>query len=275
MSIAILLASYNSSKYLKEQIETIISQTYINWDLYIRDDGSTDNTLDIIHSFVNQDSRIHFVSDEHKGLGAAKSFMKLLEIVHADYYMFSDHDDMWLPNKIEKSYVEMKKIELKASHLPIIVHSDLFVVDKDLKILEKSFWRSSAIIPGVLKTRNFFQVFNFVTGCTMLFNRQVKNHVFPFPSDIPMHDWWITMKVLQHKGIVEEISLPLIYYRQHGGNEVGAREVDANYFIRKIVNIRSTIYIQYQHILFLKGVGGLNILMYYYYKIYYTIIRNR
>ena len=273
MTVAILLATYNSEKFLKTQLDSIINQTYQDWKLYIRDDGSKDSTLLLINEYVKKYSRISIVNDSYTGLGAAKSFMKLLEKVESDYYMFADHDDYWLPTKVEESIKKLKETEDKFSEKPIIVHSDLFVVDQDLKIKQSSFWKSSGIKPNMLKNKNIVQVFNFVTGCTMIFNKKVKDIVFPFPDTIPMHDWWLTIQVLKNDGIIEELEKPLIYYRQHGMNEVGARNVNGKYFINKLLNMKNTVDVQLKHVDFLKVINGLNIIGYYWYKIYYTILR--
>jgi len=273
MTVAILLATYNSEKFLKTQLDSIINQTYQDWKLYIRDDGSKDSTLLLINEYVKNYSRISIVNDSYTGLGAAKSFMKLLEKVESDYYMFADHDDYWLPTKVEESIKKLKETEDKFSEKPIIVHSDLFVVDQDLKIKQSSFWKSSGIKPNMLKNKNIVQVFNFVTGCTMIFNKKVKDIVFPFPDTIPMHDWWLTIQVLKNDGIIEELEKPLIYYRQHGMNEGGARNVNGKYFINKLLNMKNTVDVQLKHVDFLKVINGLNIIEYYWYKIYYTILR--
>ncbi len=273
MTVAILLATYNSEKFLKTQLDSILQQTCEDWRLYIRDDGSKDSTLLIINEYKSNDSRISLVNDSYSSLGPAKSFMKLLEDVEADYYMFADHDDYWLPTKVEESIAKLKTLELQFSQKPIIIHSDLFVVDQDLEIKQSSFWKSSGIKPNMLKNKNFVQVFNFVTGCTMIFNKKVKELVFPFPGTIPMHDWWLTIQVLRSGGIIEELEKPLIYYRQHGMNEVGAKNVNGKYFLNKLLNMKNTVKIQLDHVNFLKDISGLNIIQYYWYKLYYTFLR--
>ena len=272
-SVAILLATYNSSKHLEELIESIISQTYKDWKLVIHDDGSTDNTIEIIENYIKIDDRFSLVLKDKK-FGAAKSFMELLRITNADYYFFCDHDDVWLPEKLEKSVSLLQETEKKNSSQQVIVHTDLFVVDQSLKIKNDSFWKSSKIFPNLLKGKNIAQVFNFVTGCTMGFNQKAKDISFPYPDNIPMHDWWINLCVLKNDGIVEELREPLILYRQHGNNEVGARKADAKYFCNKIQNLKITFQKQWEHILFLKSFKGINVFQYYYYKLYYTILRN-
>jgi glycosyltransferase involved in cell wall biosynthesis len=273
MVLSILLATYNSSKYLKEQIESVQNQTVQDWRMYIREDGSTDDTLKMIADYQKSDSRIHIFSDGGKNIGAAKSFMKLLEHVKADYYMFCDHDDVWLPTKIEKSLQRIKLFELNNPHIPIVVHTDLLVVDEQLNVINKSYWKSVGLKPAVITSGEMIQVFNCVTGCTMLFNNLTKEVALPYNERAPMHDWWIAIQVIRNKGAVIQVEEALIKYRQHGTNEIGAKKVDANYYVAKIKNFRETIRQNVEKINFLKEIKGIGTFKYLYYKIYYNITR--
>jgi glycosyltransferase involved in cell wall biosynthesis len=272
--LAILLATYNSQRFLKEQLDSLFSQTTDNWTLYIRDDGSNDSTLEIINNYKSKYSNIVLFEDSKTGLGAMKSFFTLLENVESDYYMFCDHDDVWLPNKVELSLQKLIQTELEHPGKPIIVHTDLKVVDGNLELISPSFWQMSAIKPNVIENENVIQVFNCVTGCTMIFNNSVKKISLPFVEEAPMHDWWIALQTLKNGGIIKNIQVATILYRQHGNNEVGARSVTFNYFVNKIKGIRKTVQGHSEHIKFLKKINGLNAVQYYYYKLYYTILRN-
>lgn len=272
--LAILLATYNSQRFLEEQLESLYKQTTNNWTLYIRDDGSTDRTLQIINEYQKKYSNIVLLTDSQFGLGAMKSFLTLLENVDADYYMFCDHDDVWLPDKVELSLKNIVQAELEQPGKPIIIHTDLKVVDGSLALINPSFWHMSAIKPSVIENKNLIQVFNCVTGCTMIFNESVKKLSFPYVEEAPMHDWWIALQTMRKGGVIKHVKIPTILYRQHGNNEVGARNVKLNYFIKKIRSLQQTLRGHSQHIKFLKKINGLNGLQYYYYKLYYTILRN-
>ena len=137
--VAILMATYNGSKYLPHQIDSILKQHYTTWTLYVQDDLSTDNTPEILADYAKRDARIKVVDNQEK-LGAKRNFMTLMEKVEADYYMFSDQDDEWLPEKILVTMKKMMEEENEAPEKPVIVHTDLLVVDSDLKEIAPSLW---------------------------------------------------------------------------------------------------------------------------------------
>ena len=271
--IAILLATYNSAKYLKIQLDSLIAQTDPNWQVYIRDDGSTDSTIEIINEYVAKDGRFTFLKDKYANLGAMPSFMQLLSSVNADYYMFCDHDDVWLDIKVALSRKAIVDLDKQHPNTPIVVHTDLYIVDDDLNIKHDSFWKYSKINPDILTNKEFMQVFNCVTGCTMIFNQPAKQVSLPFPKNAPMHDWWIALSVIQ-KGIIKHINTPTILYRQHANNEVGARNINGKYFMNKLLQIKETLKGQRKQIDFLQSIKGHSVLKYYYYKVVYTFLRN-
>lgn len=272
--IAILLTTYNSSRYLKVQLDSIIAQTDANWHLYIRDDGSKDDTVALINTYAANHPNISFLQDEHPNMGAMASFMHLLEVVESRYYMFCDHDDYWLENKVALSRAELLRLEQLHPDTPIVVHTDLIVVDQDLKTKHQSFWKSSKINPVLLSNKAYMQVFNCVTGCTMIFNHAAKKVSFPYPENAPMHDWWVALRVIQ-TGIIQHLDTPTILYRQHGNNEVGARNINGKYFWNKILQVGETLNGHRQQLSFLRSIKGHSFFKYYYYKIAYTILRNR
>lgn len=271
--IAILLATYNSSKYLRIQLDSLLSQSDSNWQVYIRDDGSSDSTLDIINEYVANETKITFLEDEYSNMGAMASFMHLLSVVDARYYMFCDHDDVWLENKVELSRKAIEELDQQHPSTPVVVHTDLYIVDDDLTIKHDSFWKYSKINPDILTDKAFMQVFNCVTGCTMIFNQAAKQVSFPFPNNAPMHDWWVALQVVQN-GIIKHINTPTILYRQHANNEVGARNINGKYFLNKLFQIKKTLNGHRKQIAFLKSINGHSALKYYYFKVIYTFLRN-
>lgn len=151
------------------------------------------------------------------------------------YIMFADQDDIWLPDKIEKTYLKMKEFESQYEPLPLLVHSDVSVVDEKLNVIASSFWEYQHIDPSN-GTLNRLLLHNTVTGCTMMINRALAEKVKMIPSEAIMHDWWIAM-VASAFGKIGYIDEPLILYRQHGQNDTGAKKYGAYYFIKTFLTV--------------------------------------
>lgn len=237
MKLAILLATYNSEKYLVELLDSIVNQTYREFSLYIRDDGSTDSTLQILEQYAACHDNFFILSDTIKSRRAMGSFFWLLENIEADYYMFCDHDDIWLKSKVENSLVKMLQIEQPAR--PAIVCTDLVVVDSNLNAINPSLWSYMRLRPELLTKLKFALSCNLFTGCTMMINRPARNLSLPVSPNAVMHDSWIGLRVLAAGGVVGWISTPQILYRQHTNNLFGAQRVGRSikYYISKVRNI--------------------------------------
>lgn len=272
IDIAILLSTHNSEIFLTEQIESIINQSYKNWTLYIRDDGSVDSTINLIEEYCKRNKNIIYFKDD-KRLNAKKSFMWILSHVNSKYYMFCDQDDVWLPKKIELTLEKMINVEIQYPQKPILIHTDLMVVDSKLNIISNSFWTSSKLKPDILKNFNYIGVCNCATGCTVMINDLAKTISIPMPESAPMHDWWIASLVAKY-GIIDYITQPTILYRQHQGNVVGAKDVSSSYFIDKLKNIITTIKGHIKLLPFHKQIKYGSFFKFYFYKIVYTIRRN-
>ena len=241
MEIAILLTTFNSEKYIKEQLDSLFNQTFTNWKIYIRDDGSGDKTLSILEEYkILHPEQVLLVQDNKGNLGAARGFMTLLESVHADYYFFCDHDDVWLPYKIEKTLYKAIEIEKKYPNKAVVVFTDLCVVDQNLNLISSSLWQYSHINPEYSKNVYYLSVASTVTGCTMIINKQVKSIVLPYPKEALMHDWWIALNIAQN-GIIDYIPEATILYRQHGKNAVGAEKNGWQHYWNNLLNISRTI----------------------------------
>lgn len=221
--VQILLSTYNGGKFLEQQLDSIIKQSYKNWRIVIRDDGSKDNTVDIIKSYVNKYcDKIIFIEDNYEHLGACQSFSRLLHYTSADYIMFCDQDDIWLPEKIEVSVMKMKELEATYNNVPILVHSNLKLIDSDLNIISNSFWKYQKLNPKLIGINNLI-IQNNVTGCTMMINKTLKELCAEIPEKAIMHDWWIAL-VTSAFGVFGYINRPLVLYRQHDKNDIGAKK---------------------------------------------------
>lgn len=233
--VEILMATYNGEDYIAEQIESLFNQTYSNWSLLIRDDGSKDKTIEIVEELEKQyPDKIKLLRDNKGGLRAKDNFLELLRNSKENYIMFCDQDDVWLPNKIE---ITLKKM-LEVEDGPTLIHTDLKVVDKNLNIVSNSFWKFQNIDPK-RKSYNYLIIQNNITGCTMMINKELadlsnKN----FPNGL-MHDWIIGI-IASLKGRIEYINISTILYRQHGNNDTGAQGYFKNILknFRKILEIK-------------------------------------
>jgi glycosyltransferase involved in cell wall biosynthesis len=240
--IDILLALYNSSQFLDDLIQSIIKQSYTNWRLIVRDDGSTDNTQEIIKSYQeNYPEQFEIIDNRNeKNLGPKLSFSELLKNTSSEYIMFCDHDDVWFPNKIELTLKKMLELEVKYPLKPLLVHTDLVVVDQDLNLLYPSFIKRSKLNPSFDSNIYYLAVSNVATGCTVMINRQAKEISCPIPTNAIMHDWWISLNV-SFFGKIGYIAEPTLFYRQHAMNNVGAKKINFSYYLNRMMDINKTI----------------------------------
>jgi glycosyltransferase involved in cell wall biosynthesis len=220
--VDIILATYNGEKYLAEQLDSIIAQNYSNWRLLISDDGSFDKTLAIIEKYTKADERILLVNNIRQG-GVVRNFSKALEFVTSNYIMFSDQDDYWLPEKISHLKRILEEKEKLMGALPLLVFSDLIVVDEDLKILMPSFFIGTGWRPTYNFDTRFLLWRSTVYGCTVMFNKSLYDVAVPFDPDVTMHDQWFAL-IASLKGQVIYSKESHVYYRQHANNVVGAKE---------------------------------------------------
>ncbi|HGD1010333.1 TPA: glycosyltransferase family 2 protein [Streptococcus agalactiae] len=225
MKVNILMATYNGEKFLAQQIESIQNQTFKEWNLLIRDDGSSDKTCDIIRNFTAKDSRIRFINEnEHHNLGVIKSFFTLVNYEVADFYFFSDQDDVWLPEKLS---VSLEAAKHKASDVPLLVYTDLKVVNQELNILQDSMIRAQSHHANTTLLPELTE--NTVTGGTMMINHALAEKWFT-PNDILMHDWFLAL-LAASLGEIIYLDLPTQLYRQHDNNVLGARTMDKRFKI--------------------------------------------
>lgn len=217
--IEILLATYNGEKYLNEQIDSIINQTYTNWKLLIRDDGSEDRTLEILKEYEKRDERINILRDNKGNLGFVKNFEELLKNSSEEFIMFSDQDDYWLENKIEKYIGILENLDVEKLKEPLLIHSNSFVCDEKLNILKKKFVDSKVALQ--YGGNGYFFAY-FVQGSTTLINRKLINLGLPFLKSVTLHDRYFHLLV-EFFGNRIFIDESLIKYRQHRNNEIGAK----------------------------------------------------
>lgn len=274
--IAILLSTYNGEKYISAQLDSIINQTYQDFQIYIRDDGSTDNTEEIISQYHSlYPDKIVVIEDLIKHRGANHSFLFLLQTIESDYYMFCDQDDIWLPEKIQLSIDALKNVEAEKAGIPILIHTDMKVVDCNLSTISTSLYKSMRIHPKIIDNSfNFMGVCSCGPGCSMLFNAKAKELSLRYDdlNDVPMHDWWIAINTVK-KGKIVFLPTPTMLYRQHQTNTVGASNVNLSFLINKFVNLKQTLAPYDKDMIWLRKVGYGSKVKYLFYKLLYYIIR--
>lgn len=223
MKVNILMSTYNGQQFLPDQIRSIQEQTYTDWTLYIRDDGSSDQTREIIQDFVKQDSRIHFIETEAgENIGVIKSFYRLINHEVADYYFFSDQDDVWLPDKLE---VSLQKARTYPMDKPLMVYMDLKVVDQQLEVMTESMIRSQSHHANIELVQELTE--NTVTGGVAMINHRLAQ-MWRVTENILMHDWYLAL-LASAFGTLVYIDQPGELYRQHSDNVLGARTLSKRF----------------------------------------------
>ena len=239
--LAILLATYNGEKYLREQLDSILSQTFKNWELYIHDDASSDSTPAIISDYASLfPQKIHVLNSPATG-SAKDNFMFLMNNIDSPYIAFCDQDDYWHPDKLEKSLSEMHDVENElGADIPVLVFSELSVVDEHLQPICDTL----SAFQNLDCTRTNFEKLllqNVATGCTVVINRALLTLArTENTSGIVMHDWWCAL-VASRFGVISFISEPLVDYRQHSSNSVGALDVNSASYAKKKLSDTSRI----------------------------------
>ena len=221
-TIDILMATYNGEKYVAEQIESILNQTYKNIRLVISDDCSTDGTRDVLKKYEkNERVEIHL---QEKNLGYIRNFEYLLKQVKNELYMLSDQDDFWLEEKVEKT------VEVLEKENADMVFGDLEIVDENLKTIYPSFGDFMLLNRKIKKKINSYELnylYNCVTGCTLLSKKKYLDKILPIPyeSKYVVHDHWIALMVSVLNGKMVYIPEKYIKYRQHGNNQIGTDKI--------------------------------------------------
>lgn len=227
--VEILMATYNGDKYIREQLDSILNQSYKDWHLVISDDLSTDYTMSILDEYVkNNPNKIEIVSSNCHFGNAKENFMwlcknRLNQENTSEYYMFCDQDDVWLEDKIERSLYRMHELEEKYSKDEcLLVFSDLILCDEKLEIINNSFFEYNRY--GKFSDLSFerLTLAPLCWGCTMCFNYNLLKHSLNVDnySSIVMHDHWFAM-VASFWGYVSLLKEGTVKYRRHGNAVTG------------------------------------------------------
>ncbi|MDN6093072.1 MAG: glycosyltransferase family 2 protein [Lactococcus raffinolactis] len=217
MKINIVMSTYNGEQFLAEQIDSIQQQTFKDWQLLIRDDGSSDQTPEIIKSFVAQDPRIVFINEhDRENFGVIKNFFTLIKHDIAYYYFFSDQDYVWLEDKLETMLAAARQYP---DQLPLMVYTDLCVVDQNLQVMNQSMIRSQSHHANTELVQELTE--NTVTGGVAMINHALAER-WRTLDNIIVHDWYLAV-LATAIGKLVHIDQPGELYRQHDNNVLGAR----------------------------------------------------
>ena len=238
VTVAVLLSTYNGEQYLSEQLDSLVAQTHKTLAIHIRDDGSADGTLDIIRDYQARFPDI-FTLYLGANIGSSGSFCWLLENIEADMYFFCDQDDVWHADKIEchlRRYQNLLKPEM---------------VFSDLEILEKTSGAERKTLLGLQKMNPYYLIGgvtrilcqNPVAGCAMSLNHAAKKKILSLgqmPEKV-VHDHWFAIVAALY-GDVFYLPEPLVKYRLHASNQVGSQTFNFRYVVKKLINLRTTIF---------------------------------
>lgn len=220
--VCIMLSTYNGTKYIDEQIESLLAQRGVEVWINIRDDGSSDGTVQKISDYAKSyPGKIRVTQGGNMGvIGSFFELMRETEPVY-DFYAFCDQDDVWKPNKLSRAVAEL---QLRQLNVPLMYCSSTQMVDQNLNNL--NVWPKLPANP-----LNFYNalVENYCVGCTMVMNsitfKQVRATIPLDPKQIIMHDWWIYLFVSAFGEVIFDEE-PMILYRQHQGNVLGGSTDD-------------------------------------------------
>ncbi len=222
--VQILLATYNGEKFLREQLDSIINQEYKLWELLIHDDGSFDSTTSILNEYQNKyPKKVRLLIDQKFFSSASKNFFHLIEnrSREANLYCLCDQDDIWHRRKLE---IIIKRYNSKETKEPLLIHSDLSLIDASGKLLEKSHDKLINHQKNTI-TKNKALYYNPVPGCAMTINSALANKL-TYCKYMVMHDWWILLTALNVNANLLYIKFPLVKYRQHSENVLGYKKIN-------------------------------------------------
>lgn len=217
-NVHIVMATYNGEKYLQEQMDSLLSQTYADITVEVCDDGSCDKTPEIVKQYADRDERVSLYMNE-KNQGYVKNFLSGIRRKEAQYTMLCDQDDIWYKDKVEVTLCAMREAEAKYGDVPILVYTDAMNYDSKTKSEQGRFHANSHLQVKKVDTPHLFME-NKCIGCTVMINHSLAAYIEKIPEEIRVHDWWLAL-IAAHFGKIVYVDQPTLYYRQHSGNMIG------------------------------------------------------
>ena len=247
MTISVAMCTYNGTRFIAEQLDSIASQTRLPDELVVCDDRSTDATVECVREFARTAPFPVRIFENEKNLGSTKNFERAIDSCEGDFIVVADQDDVWLPEKLRRLEHALAKENIG------LAFTDGEVVDESLKPLGQRVWQSIRFGPEeqrLFREGRAFAVLldhNVVTGAAMALKAEIKKLILPFPDDlihdgIPvLHDWWMALLIAatSEVGFVSEW---LFKYRQHSSQQMGvmSEHAEGSTSLRAAVRRRNT-----------------------------------
>lgn len=238
--ISVCVATFNGARHVVDQLQSILPQLSGDDEIIVSDDGSSDATVELVHSL--NDSRIRVLCGAG-GLGVVRNFERALGVACGNLVFLCDQDDVWLPNKVNVFVDALRSADL--------VVSDCHVTDSELRVTYSSFFFLHGSGPGVLK--NIWR--NSYLGCCMAFRREILKAALPFPQAVPMHDMWIGL-LADAMYRVAFVEIPTLLHRRHGGNASPTAEKSHFGFARRVRYRADLVWALLKRVLSLKLSGS-------------------
>jgi hypothetical protein len=239
-TIEVALATFNSERFLSHLLDSLFGQVYQDFTILVADDASTDSTPSIVAHYAElHPGRIKCLAAASRRQGPVANFSALLDGLQADYALFCDHDDFWLPDKIAVCVEQMMAFEAAEGRAtPLLLHTDMVVVGENLEVWAPSCMRYQGLDPRRNSLANLLMT-NMVTGCASMFNRALYERARPIPPEAVMHDHWLAV-VAAATGKILYLDKATLLYRQHGGNAIGARRRSIRMILSRTIDTLAT-----------------------------------
>ncbi len=233
--ISVCMASYNGSRYIHAQIQSILPQLSAEDELVVVDDGSSDDTISILEGFADTRIRVH---RNERNIGVIKTFERALRHSSGDIVFLCDQDDLWRSEKVHR----FKELFAADPSLTLAL-SDAEIIDAEGHILSGSAHAIRRAKPGLVTNI----VKNTFLGCTMVLRRRLLDFCLPFPANVPMHDMWIGL-ISEMYGKTAFIHEPLVLYRRHGQNATGDRHASIPQMLRWRIDLVRGLAMRWLHV---------------------------
>ncbi len=240
--ISVALCTYNGEKYLKDQLDSIAAQTLLPGEIVVCDDRSRDKTLEILEAFKARAPFPVRIFSNDENLGPSRNFAKAIGLCKGAWISLCDQDDVWHPDKLQKSHELMAKMEHKhGGNTPLLLHTDAIVADSALNAINPSLWDFQCSDPTKGHPLSKLLSQNVVTGCTASINKALCDKALPIPDKAMMHDWWFAL-VASVFGQISCLPESTLLYRQHGLNDTGAKNWSISNALHTLFNLHNSEY---------------------------------